>query len=446
MIDADLGGWRRLERRGRVRRVTVGPVLSQVLAVAALVAAVVVAVARPFGVPEAAGAVPAAALVVATGALPAAQALDEVRRLAPTVAFLGAVLVLADLADRAGLFAAAGARLVAVSRGAPVPFLRLVFGVGAAVTAVLSLDATVVLLTPVVLLAAARSRLRPAPHVYACGHLANSASLLLPVSNLTNLVVYRTGGLSFGRFTALMAAPWAVTLALEYAVIRRSFTADLDTPGRALPAGGLPDDGDVPLPRYPLVVIGLTLAGFAAASYAGVDPAVVAALGAAALAVPLLRDRRATPASVVRAASPSFLAFVLGLGVVVRAVADGGLGAAVSRAVPDSSTLPALLAVAGLAAVLANLVNNVPAVLVLLPALAAAGTPALLAGLLGVNLGPNLTYTGSLATLLWRRVVRAGGGPVSHADFVRLGLRTVPLTLVAATVALWAGLRVAGAA
>jgi arsenical pump membrane protein len=419
-------------------------VLSQVLAVAALVAAVVVAVARPFGVPEAAGAVPAAALVVATGALPAAQALDEVRRLAPTVAFLGAVLVLADLADRAGLFAAAGARLVAVSRGAPVPFLRLVFGVGAAVTAVLSLDATVVLLTPVVLLAAARSRLRPAPHVYACGHLANSASLLLPVSNLTNLVVYRTGGLSFGRFTALMAAPWAVTLALEYAVIRRSFTTDLDAPARALPAGGT--EGDVPLPRYPLLVIGLTLAGFATASYAGVDPAVVAALGAAALAVPLLRDRRATPASLVRASSPAFLAFVLGLGVVVRAVADGGLGAAVSRAVPDSTTLPALLVVAGVAAVLANLVNNLPAVLVLLPALAAAGTPALLAGLLGVNLGPNLTYTGSLATLLWRRVVRAGGGPVSHADFVRLGLRTVPLTLVAATVALWAGLRVAGAA
>jgi len=419
-------------------------VLFQVLAVAALVAAVVVAVARPFGVPEAAGAVPAAALVVATGALPAAQALDEVRRLAPTVAFLGAVLVLADLADRAGLFAAAGARLVAVSRGAPVPFLRLVFGVGAAVTAVLSLDATVVLLTPVVLLAAARSRLRPAPHVYACGHLANSASLLLPVSNLTNLVVYRTGGLSFGRFTALMAAPWAVTLALEYAVIRRSFTTDLDAPARALPAGGT--EGDVPLPRYPLLVIGLTLAGFATASYAGVDPAVVAALGAAALAVPLLRDRRATPASLVRASSPAFLAFVLGLGVVVRAVADGGLGAAVSRAVPDSTTLPALLVVAGVAAVLANLVNNLPAVLVLLPALAAAGTPALLAGLLGVNLGPNLTYTGSLATLLWRRVVRAGGGPVSHADFVRLGLRTVPLTLVAATVALWAGLRVAGAA
>ena len=409
--------------------------LSQVLAVAALVAAVVVAVARPFGVPEAAGAVPAAALVVATGALPAAQALDEVRRLAPTVAFLGAVLVLADLADRAGLFAAAGARLVAVSRGAPVPFLRLVFGVGAAVTAVLSLDATVVLLTPVVLLAAARSRLRPAPHVYACGHLANSASLLLPVSNLTNLVVYRTGGLSFGRFTALMAAPWAVTLALEYAVIRRSFTTDLDAPARALPAGGT--EGDVPLPRYPLLVIGLTLAGFATASYAGVDPAVVAALGAAALAVPLLRDRRATPASLVRASSPAFLAFVLGLGVVVRAVADGGLGAAVSRAVPDSTTLPALLVVAGVAAVLANLVNNLPAVLVLLPALAAAGTPALLAGLLGVNLGPNLTYTGSLATLLWRRVLREREAEPPLGEFLRLGAITVPPILVLATVALW---------
>jgi arsenical pump membrane protein len=320
----------------------------------------------------------------------------------------------------------------------------VLFAVGTGVTVVLSLDATVVLLTPVVVLAAARSRVRPAPHLYACGHLANSASLLLPVSNLTNLLVYRVTDLSFARFAALMAAPWAVTLAVEYAVIRRRFATDLE---RAEPppddggrAGARSGDGSR-VPRYPLVVLALTLAGFAVASYAGVDPALVAAAGAAVLAVPLLRAGRVTPASVGRATAVPFLAFVLALGVVVRAVQDCGLGRVVAALVPGSTSLPALLAVAALAAVLANLVNNLPAILVLLPALAAAGTPALLAGLVGVNVGPNLTYAGSLATLLWRRLLRAHDVAESHADFVRLGLRTVPLALMAATVALWAACR-----
>ena len=110
-------------------------------------------------------AVPAAVLVVASGGLTAGDALGEVGDLAPTVAFLAAVLVLAELCDREGLFDATGHWMVGASRGRPVALLALVFVVGSAVTAVLSLDATVVLLTPVVFTAVAR--LRPKPHVYA---------------------------------------------------------------------------------------------------------------------------------------------------------------------------------------------------------------------------------------------------------------------------------------
>ena len=102
-----------------------------------------------------------------------------------------------------------------------------------------------------------------------------------------------------------------------------------------------------------------------------------------------------------------FLLFVLGLGIVVRAVVDNGLSGALRPLLPSGTSLPALLAVAALAAVLANLINNLPAVLVLLPLAAPSGAGAILAVLLGVNIGPNLTYTGSLATLLWRRILRA---------------------------------------
>jgi arsenical pump membrane protein len=101
-----------------------------------------------------------------------------------------------------------------------------------------------------------------------------------------------------------------------------------------------------------------------------------------------------------------------------------------------------LLGIAALAAVLANLINNLPAVLVLLPLAAPAGPGAVLAVLLGVNIGPNLTYAGSLATLLWRRIVHQHEHGVDLKEFTRLGLLAVPSALVLAVVALWGSLQV----
>ena len=97
-------------------------------------------------------------------------------------------------------------------------------------TAVLGLDATVVLLTPAAFAAAAKARLAGRPHVYACAHLANSASLLLPISNLTNLLAFRASELSFARFAALMALPWAVAIAIEWGALRWVFRRDFEAP------------------------------------------------------------------------------------------------------------------------------------------------------------------------------------------------------------------------
>jgi len=411
---------------------------SEAIALVLLAATLAVAVVRPRGLPEAAAAVPAALLVVASGGLSVGEALEEARGLAPTVAFLAAVLVLAELCDREGLFEATGHWMVGASRGRPVALLALVFVVGSAVTAVLSLDATVVLLTPVVFAAAARLRLRPKPHVYACTHLANSASLLLPVSNLTNLLAFRASGLSFPRFGALMALPWLAAIGVEWLVLRRRFAADLVGRGRVVAE---PRTGGAP--RYAMAVLALTLAGFAATSLAGLDPVVAAAGGAVALAVPALAGGRATPADLGRALDVPFLAFVVALGVVVRAVSAGGLGRLVDRLVPGGGGLATLLAVAALAAVLANLVNNLPAILLLLPAVA--GRPGVvLAALVGVNLGPNLTYVGSLATLLWRRTLRERDAEPQVGEFLRLGAITVQAAVVAATAGLWLALRLLG--
>jgi len=188
----------------------------------------------------------------------------------------------------------------------------------------------------------------------------------------------------------------------------------------------------------------VTLAGFVVASAAGANPAWAALGGALILAVRALAKGETSPASIARSADVPFLLFVVALGVVVTAVADNGLAAGLRPAVVSGTSLPALLAVAALSAGLAALVNNLPAVLVLLPLAAPSGAGAVLAVLIGVNIGPNLTYTGSLATLLWRRVLRGYDADVTLGEFTGAGLRTVPPAIFLSVVALWLGLRAIG--
>jgi arsenical pump membrane protein len=412
--------------------------LSLILALCALACALAAAVARPRLPPEALVATVGAALLVGFGASSVAEARHAVSGLGSTVCFLAALLVLAEGCRREGLFDAIGALLAVRARGSARRLLALIFAVAAVVTAVLSLDATVVLLTPIVFITAARMRTSPKPHVYACSHLANSASLLLPVSNLTNLLAFRASGLSFTRFAALMALPWLVALSVEWAVLSRFFGHT----GRGRAASAQSAIRPPQWPRAAIAILALTLAGFAFSSVLGIAPVWIAAAGALAISAPALARRAATPVGIARSAEPAFLLFVLALGVIVRTAGDNGLESAVRSLLPEGTGLLDLLAVAAACAVLANVVNNLPAILIALPALAAgSGAGPVLAALIGVNVGPNLTYVGSLATLLWRRVLYAQDTDVELGEFLRLGALTVPAVLVTSTLALWLSLR-----
>lgn len=195
----------------------------------------------------------------------------------------------------------------------------------------------------------------------------------------------------------------------------------------------------MPAPRPPvfvLVVVALTLSGFALAESVGLAPAWAALAGASVLGVRSLRRGHTTVFEIARAANASFLVFVLALGVVVQAVLLNGVATRMSAVLPSGAGLPAMLGIAAVAAVLANVVNNLPATLVLVPLVAGSGAATVLAVLIGVNIGPNLTYVGSLSNLLWRRVLGQYDVDASVREYTRLGLCTVPAALGVAVLAL----------
>lgn len=424
------------------------PLLS-VVAVLALLALLVTAWRHPRPLVEAGAALGASALVLAVGAASTADAADALERLAPVVLFLAAVLVVAEVCGRAGLFAAAAAAAGRLAGDSPTRLLLAVVAVATVVTTVLSLDATVVLLTPVVVAVAVARRLSPAPGAWVCLRLANSASLLLPVANLTNLLAMPDLPLGFGAFARAMA-PTLVVVVLAEALLTRVLVRPAPVAAGAAPApapASADEVGRVPL--VPVATVALMLAGFAVGSALDVEPGWIAAAAALVLLLWALPRRLLDAGEAVRAASPSFAVYVLGLGVVVAAVADTAPGdalrALVRRVVGDgpvdlgsTSGLLVLLGVAGIATLVANLVTNLSATLLVVPLVAPLGPLAVLAALIGLDAGAGLTYTGSLANLLWRRTLEGTPAATPLGEFHRRSLLATPPVVVLAVVTLWA--------
>lgn len=412
------------------------------LAVTVPLLVLVLAVAlRGHRTPAAAGvSVLGAALAVLVGAIGGGPASDEIYDVGSVLILLSTLTILARLADVEGVFTwAAKFLLPARDRSSVAMFRRLIL-VTAVTTAVLSVDAAVLLLTPVVVMTVSRMHLSTRPHGYACGPLANSASLLLPVSNLTNLLAFSATGLSVLSFTGFMALPWLVALVTQYALLRRLYADDLDIQ----PAEQASTASEPPVPRLAIAVLASTAVGFVVASAIGVALVWPVAAGAGVLAVRQLIGRRNTVGDIMEAANLSFALFVVGLAVIVRGIQENGVGDLLSAALPDGVGLVALLAAAGIGAVLANLVGNIAATLVLVPAAALAGTPAILALLIGVNIGANLSYLGSHSMLVWRRILPPYAAAPSPLEFTKIGVLTAPPTLIAATVALWISVRLFG--
>ncbi len=366
------------------------------------------------------------AAAVAVGILPVGAALALGDRVWPILLFVVAITVVTELAADAGLFdvvARAGGRL---GLGRTWLLWLFVVVIGLLSTVFLSLDTTAVLLTPVVVVLARQAGISPLPFALSTVWLANTGSLLLPVSNLTNLLATsHAGGMTPGEFAALMALPAAVAVVVPvvilFVVFRRSLVTrysgggSTETPDRVL----LITSAVVVLALLPLLVSGL--------------PVWLPTLAAAIVLVVLFAVRR-RPALRFGILPWQVVLFAAGLFLVVQAAHSLGLGAVLSAVSGTGHELPDLLRLAGTGAVGANAVDNLPAYLALEPV---AGDRLRLAALLiGVNAGPLITPWASLATLLWHERLVALDVAFPWKRYMLLGLVAAPLTVVGATIAL----------
>lgn len=347
----------------------------------------------------------------------------DARSLAEIIGFLIAIMVFARACAAEGLFLALGGQLDRFSGGSRVRALMFCIAFAAGVTAVLSLDATVVLLTPV-LLAASTGRPQRSS-AFASVRLANSASTLLPISNLTNLLAFAATGLTFVGFARAMFPVWIAAIGLEYLALRWWFRDELaasyEPQPRTAPA----------IPLFPFAVVIVVLFGLAS----GATPVIPAAAGAILIGTYALLRGRTTWSELLEAANLPLAAFVFVWALVVSYLSSTVVGDWVGDLLPTTAGLGALLSIALIAMVVANVVNNIPATLLLLPAATLAGPAGVLVLLIGVNVGANLTVIGSLANLLWRQ--SAGRELSSLRQFHALGLATTPIIVMLCTVILW---------
>jgi arsenical pump membrane protein len=392
---------------------------------------------RPFSWPEAIWAVLGAGLLVVLGLLPWQVALDGVRKGTDVYLFLIGMMLLAEIARKEGLFDWLASHAVRAAKGSATRLFLLVYIVGTVVTVFLSNDACAVVLTPAVYAATKAAKAEPLPYLFICAFIANAASFVLPISNPANLVVFAENMPPLGTWLRLFALPSLLAIVTTYIVLRLTQNSELQQPietdveTKALGTGGK-------VAGLGIVLTGAALIG---ASAAGIELGLPTFVAGLATVLVVLAIKRGGFVDVAKDVSWSVLPLVAGLFVLVEALEKTGVLKMLADTLKSyAAGDPMATAWAGGAAVAfgANLVNNLPAGLLAGAAVQAADVSQKVAGaiLIGVDLGPNLSVTGSLATILWLTAIRREGQDVSAGRFLKLGFLVMPPALILALAAL----------
>jgi len=354
--------------------------------------------------------------------------------------FLLSLLALSLLVGKSGFFDWAAIRCARVARGNAHFLYRNSFVLGAIITAILSLDTTAVMLTPVMLALVRRIKLPAAPYVVLCAFVANVGSLVLPISNLTNILFADAFHLTFATFAARMIGPQIVALVTTYAILRWRFRRELPN---CFDGESLPDAASVvPNRAYFLAsatVLVVVLVGYFLAPIVGLEPYVIALAGSGVLVIAGVATGRVRIRTAAELSWDLF-PFVVGLFIAVQGLENLGIVGVASRWLSDMKPASPenLLATAGTTALASNIMNNLPAALIARSVLlrSHAHMNTILAALVGADAGPMITPFGSLATMLVLALARHEGEEVRTREFVMLGLWAVPLIVVATAIAL----------
>ena len=397
---------------------------------------------RPRGIPEYVWATGGALLLVLTRLIPWQQAAASVRAGGNVYLFLAGMMLLSEVARLHGVFDWLAELAMERARGSRLRLFALIYVVGIAVTALLSNDATAVVLTPAVLAVVrrgndGRSKLSPMPYLFACALVANAASFVLPISNPANLVVYSADMPTLVNWLHIFFLPALAAISVAFAVLwwhsRKELSGPID--GNIAPAPLSPQGKRAAFGI--LFAAAILLACSATGRSLGLPTCIVALLVLVAASAPKFRDAGIA----VRNVSWGVLLLVAGLFVLVGALNHAGalpLAVAALHTCARWPTLGGAVATAFGAGLASNVLNNLPVGLIGASALKAAHASSLLHGavLLGIDLGPNLSVTGSLATILWLIALRRENINVSAGQFLRVGLLVMPPALLLAVLAL----------
>jgi arsenical pump membrane protein len=388
---------------------------------------------RPFQIPEYVWAIGGAAILVLFGWLPWRDALAAAGKGTDVYLFLVGMMLLSEVARQEGLFDWLATHAVRHAQGSARRLFLIVYGVGTLVTVFLSNDATAVVLTPAVYAAATAARVEPLPYLFICAFIANAASFVLPISNPANLVIFGAHMPPLGQWLYQFLLPSVASILVTYAALRFTQRKALnqkiagDLTAKPLSTGG----------KCVAIGIGLTAAALLAASALDRQLGLPTFVAGFAVTVIVLLIGRQSPFPVVRDISWGILPLVAGLFILVEAVSQTGILQAMARMLHEAATASppeTAIGAGALVAFASNLLNNLPTALIAATVSQGADVPLQVTSglLIGVDLGPNLSVTGSLATILWLIALRREGEAVTAWQFLKLGIIIMPPALLLA--------------
>lgn len=347
--------------------------------------------------------------------------------------FLVGMMLLSELAREHGVFDWLSSIAIRRSNGSCARLFVLVYLIGTIVTILMSNDATAVVLTPAILTAVRKARVQPLPYLFVCAFIANAASFVLPISNPANLVVFHNAMPPLAKWMLAFGIPSVLSIATTFLVLRWIFRNELRAKiENHVEEHVLNNNG-----KLVVASVGIMVAVLLWASYFGKDLGLPTVLAALVITAIVCAKEKSNPLTLARGISWETLALVGGLFVMVAAMESIGALEYTRAWLERAESLGIALAQLSTGFVVGvgnNLVNNLPLGLIAGRTVQSAQVRASLADavLIGVDLGPNLSITGSLATILWLIALRREKLDVSFWDFFRIGVIAMPLALLAA--------------